>query len=168
SLAAKAISRMPLGRIDKDTTANIGRFQGGSQTNIVCDRVEIEAETRSLIPEKMEKQAETMKETFEQTAKELGGTAEVEVKVMYPGYRYEDGDPVVEIAKEAVRDVGREPKLLESGGGSDANIISGHGVPTVNLSVGYENIHTTNEKIPIEELVKTSELVLAIVKQAMR
>ncbi|HEU5141486.1 MAG TPA: M20/M25/M40 family metallo-hydrolase [Bacillales bacterium] len=166
SLAAKAISKMRLGRLDKDTTANIGSFRGGAQTNIVCDRVEIEAETRSLIPEKMEKQASEMKRIFEATAKELGGSAEVEIETMYPGYRYEDGDPVVEIAKEAVKAIGREPRLLESGGGSDANIIAGYGIPTVNLSVGYENIHTTDEKMPIQELVKTSELVLAIVNEA--
>lgn len=164
TLASKAVSKMPLGRIDKDTTANIGSFRGGSQTNIVCDRVEIVAEARSLVPEKMEKQVAKMKEAFEETAKAYGGLAEVEVKVMYPGYRFEDGDQVVEVAKEAIQKIGREPKLEESGGGSDANIIAGHGIPTVNLSVGYQNIHTTNEKMPIEELAKTAELVLAIIK----
>ncbi len=49
---------MPLGRIDEETTANIGRFEGGTQTNIVCDQVDILAEARSLVPEKMEKQTE--------------------------------------------------------------------------------------------------------------
>lgn len=165
TLAAKAVSNMPLGRIDKDTTANIGSFEGGSQTNIVCDHVEIVAETRSLVPEKMEKQVEIMKETFERTAEKLGGSADVNVKIMYPGYRYGDGDHVVEVAKKAIYEIGRQPELLESGGGSDANNIAGHGIPTVNLSVGYENIHTTNERMPIKELVKTSELVLAIVQQ---
>ena len=64
TIASKAISRMPLGRIDSETTANIGRFQGGQQTNIVCDFVEILAEARSLIPEKMEAQVQKMKEAF--------------------------------------------------------------------------------------------------------
>src|SRR5699024_1118993 len=70
TLAAKAISKMPLGRIDEETTANIGRFEGGQQTNIVCDYVEVLAEARSLVEEKMEKQVATMKEAFENTAKE--------------------------------------------------------------------------------------------------
>ena len=74
-----------LGRIDSETTANIGRFQGGQQTNIVCDYVEILAEARSLIPEKMEAQVQKMKEAFETAAAEMGGRAEVEVNVMYPG-----------------------------------------------------------------------------------
>jgi tripeptide aminopeptidase len=165
TLAAKAVSNMPLGRIDKDTTANIGSFEGGTQTNIVCDHVEIIAETRSLVQEKMEKQVKIMKDTFESTAQKLGGSADVDVKIMYPSYRYGDGDHLVAVAKKAINEIGRKPKLLESGGGSDANNIVGHGIPTVNLSVGYENIHTTNERMPIEELVKTSELVLAIIQQ---
>lgn len=164
TLAAKSISKMKLGRIDKDTTANIGSFRGGQQTNIVCDRVEIVAEARSLVPEKMEKQVAEMKEAFEKTCKELGGSADVDVKIMYPGYRYGDGEEVVEVAKKAIRAIGRAPKLEESGGGSDANVIAGQGIPTVNLSIGYEEIHTTNEKLPVGELVKTAELVLSIIK----
>ncbi|MFN2745424.1 tripeptidase T [Bacillus sp. z60-18] len=165
TIASKAIAKMPLGRIDEETTANIGRFEGGTQTNIVCDQVEILAEARSLVPEKMEKQAEKMKQAFETASAEMGGRAEVEIEVMYPGFKYQDGDPVVEIAKKAAEKIGRPYELLTSGGGSDANVIAGHGIPTVNLAVGYEEIHTKNEKMPIEELVKTAEMVLAIIEE---
>ena len=165
TIAAKAIAKMPLGRIDEETTANIGRFEGGTQTNIVCDHVEILAEARSLIPEKMEAQVAKMKEAFESTAAEMGGSAEVDVTVMYPGFKYDHGDHVVEVAKKAALKIGREPKLQHSGGGSDANVIAGHGIPTVNLAVGYEDIHTTNEKMPIAELNKLGEMVLAIIEE---
>lgn len=165
TIASKAISRMPLGRIDEDTTANIGRFEGGKQTNIVVDHVEILAEARSLVPEKMEEQVKKMKQTFITVAEEMGGSAEVEVKVMYPGFKHQAGDQVVEIARSAAKKIGRESKLLKSGGGSDANIIAGHGIPTVNLAVGYEEIHTTNERIPVDELVKVTELVTAIIEE---
>ncbi|KOO43996.1 tripeptidase T [Priestia koreensis] len=165
TIASKAISKMPLGRIDEETTANIGRFEGGTQTNIVCDRVDILAEARSLIPEKMEAQVQKMKEAFESAASEMGGRAEVEINVMYPGFKFGDGDHVVEVAKRAVANVNRDSRLLHSGGGSDANVIAGFDIPTVNLAVGYEEIHTTNEKMPVEELVKTSELVVAIIKE---
>ncbi|WP_110111247.1 tripeptidase T [Bacillus sp. CGMCC 1.16541] len=165
TLAAKAISKMPLGRIDSETTANIGRFEGGTQTNIVCDRVDILAEARSLVPEKMEAQVQKMKEAFEGAAAEFGGRAEVEIHVMYPGFKFGEGDHVVEVAKQAVEKIGRSPQLLTSGGGSDANVIAGFDIPTVNLAVGYEDIHTTNEKMPIEELVKTTELVVSIIQQ---
>jgi tripeptide aminopeptidase len=165
TIAAKAIAKMPLGRIDEETTANIGRFEGGTQTNIVCDHVEILAEARSLIPEKMEAQVAKMKDAFETTAAEMGGSAEVEVTVMYPGFKYDHGDHVVEVAKKAAVKIGREPKLQHSGGGSDANVIAGHGIPTVNLAVGYEDIHTTSEKMPIAELNKLGEMVLAIIEE---
>ncbi|MCP3738570.1 tripeptidase T [Rossellomorea sp. BNER] len=165
TMAAKAISRMPLGRIDEETTANIGRFEGGRATNIVCDRVDILAEARSLIPEKMEAQVAKMKEAFESTAAEFGGSAEVDVQVMYPGFKFGEGDEVVEIAKKAAAKIGRPSELLTSGGGSDANVIAGFGVPTVNLAVGYEEIHTTNERMPVKELVKLSEMVVAIIKE---
>lgn len=166
TLAAKAISKMPLGRIDEETTANIGRFEGGKQTNIVVDHVEILAEARSLVPEKMEAQVAKMKEAFENTAAEYGGSAEVNVKVMYPGFNQRAGDLVVEVARQAAESIGRESKLLKSGGGSDANVIAGFGIPTVNLAVGYEGIHTTNERIAVADLVKVAELVTAIIKEA--
>ncbi|MFX3623126.1 MAG: M20/M25/M40 family metallo-hydrolase [Ectobacillus sp.] len=168
TIAAKAIAKMPLGRIDEETTANIGRFEGGTQTNIVCDYVEILAEARSLVDEKMQEQVRKMKEAFETTAKEMGGQAEVDVQVMYPGFKFADGDHVVEVAKRAIANIGRTPALHQSGGGSDANVIAGHGIPTVNLAVGYEEIHTTNEKMPIAELVKTAELVVAIIEEVAK
>ncbi|MEH7886844.1 tripeptidase T [Bacillus sp. JJ1609] len=165
TIAAKAVARMPLGRIDEETTANIGRFQGGTQTNIVCDHVEILAEARSLIPEKMEAQVKKMKEAFESAAQEMGGKADVDVQVMYPGFKFGEGDLVVELARKAAAKIGRSCELQHSGGGSDANVIAGFGIPTVNLAVGYEEIHTTNERMPIEELGKLGEMVIALIQE---
>lgn len=163
-IAAKAIAKMPLGRIDEETTANIGRFEGGRATNIVCDYVEVLAEARSLIHEKMEKQAETMKQAYIEVAESFGGRAEVDIDIMYPGFKFQEGDEVVEVAKAAATAIGRPTRILHSGGGSDANIIAGGGIPTVNLAVGYEEIHTTNERMPLEELYKLVEYVVTIVE----
>lgn len=163
-VSAKAIAQMKLGRIDAETTANIGRFEGGKATNIICDEVSILAEARSIHVEKLNAQTNHIKETFERVAESLGGRAEVEVKLMYPGFSVTESDRVVQIAMEAVRNVNREPTLGISGGGSDANVISSFGIPTVNLSVGYEEIHTTNERMPIEELEKLADLLVEIVK----
>jgi len=164
NIAAKAISRMSLGRLDEETTANIGSFEGGRATNIVCDEVKILAEARSIVPDKLNKQTEHMKSIFEDTAKEMGGVAEVEVKLMYPGFRFGPEEHVTKVAIQAVKNLELTPILATSGGGSDANIIAGFGIPTVNLSVGYEEIHTKNERMPVAELEKLSDLLVEIVK----
>ncbi|KGX86846.1 M20/M25/M40 family metallo-hydrolase [Pontibacillus litoralis] len=166
TMASKAIAKMPLGRIDSETTANIGRFEGGQKTNIVCDYVEILAEARSLVPEKMEAQVEKMKKALQETAEEMGGSVEIDAQVMYPGFKHQDGDEVVEVAKRAASKIGRTSELEQSGGGSDANIFAGHNIPTVNLCVGYEDIHTTKERMPLDELEKVAELVTAIIEEA--
>ncbi len=166
SIAAKAIAKMKLGRIDEDTTANIGRFEGGRQTNIVCDEVQVVAEARSLSSTKLEKQVEHMCETFKQVAKEMGSSSKIAVKHMYPGYHFSEKDPVIEKAVIAINKIGLKPSLVRSGGGSDANHLSGKGVPTINLAVGYEDIHTVNEKIKIKELEKIPFMLLSIIEEA--
>lgn len=164
TLAAKSIAKMKLGRLDEETTANIGRFEGGKATNIVCDEVYILAEARSIDEAKLNAQTAHMKETFETVSEALGGRAEVDVQIMYPGFRVTEADKVVQVAMEAARAVNREPKLCISGGGSDANVIASFGIPTVNLAVGYEEIHTINERMPIEELEKLADYLVEIVK----
>lgn len=165
-VAAKAIARMPLGRIDNETTANIGRFEGGGATNIVCDYVKLEAEARSIVQHKLDSQIAAMRKAVESAAEEFGARGELESQIIYPAYQYDDEDPVVQLAKKAITAIGRTPRTFHSGGGSDANIFNGLGVPTVNLAVGYEHIHTTKEQIKVEDLVKVTELVVEIIKQA--
>lgn len=163
NIAAKSVAAMTLGRIDSETTANIGRFEGGQATNIVCDEVHILAEARSINPEKLNEQTAHMVETFAKTAEAMGGKAETEVKIAYPGFSFGEEAEVVQTAMEAIRNVGRKPELMTSGGGSDGNVFNGAGVPTVTLSVGYEEIHTKNERMPVEELNKLTELLIEIV-----
>ena len=163
TVAEKAISKMPLGRIDEETTANIGRFEGGQATNIVCEKAYVFAEARSLSNEKLNSQLDKMKHAFTEAAREMGAQADVEINVMYPSFKYGPDDAVVKIASKAVDKIGRTSKLIKSGGGSDANVIAGMGIPTVVLGVGYEEIHTTKERMPIAELNKLAELVVAIV-----
>ncbi|UVI32319.1 M20/M25/M40 family metallo-hydrolase [Paenibacillus spongiae] len=165
-VAAKAIARMPLGRIDHETTANIGRFEGGGATNIVCDFVKLDAEARSIAGDKLDRQIAAMRQAVEAVAAEYGAEADFESQIVYPAYAYEDEDPVVELAKAAIASIGCTPRTFHSGGGSDANIFNGLGVPTVNLAIGYEHIHTTKEQIKVKDLVKTCELVVELIKHA--
>ncbi|MBZ5201388.1 M20/M25/M40 family metallo-hydrolase [Planomicrobium chinense] len=166
TIAAKAIAKMTLGRIDEETTANIGRFEGGQATNIVCDEVHILSEARSIKEDKLASQTAHMESVFEEVAEQMGGRAETEVKLMYPGFHFDENERVVEIAKKAAANINRPAPILMSGGGSDANIFNGHGVPTVNLCVGYEEIHTKKERMPIEELEKLAEMLVEIVKES--
>lgn len=165
TVAAKSIAKMKLGRIDDATTANIGYFKGGkaTQTNVVCDTVEIVAEARSLHGDALEKQLASMKQAFQETADKFGATAEVTITTMYPGFQHQATDKVIQIAQQAAQTLQLPSELLKSGGGSDANIFNGHGVPTVNLSVGYEHIHTTKERIHVRHLVNLTKLVLQII-----
>lgn len=166
TVAAKAIAQMKLGRIDEETTANISYFHGGkiNQTNVVCDYVEIVGEARSLQQVKLKNITEEMKKAFVEVAEQHGGSAEVEIKEMYPGFQLNNGDPVVQIAQQTATQLGFSTKLLKSGGGSDANIFNSHGIPTANLAVGYEYIHTTNERIHIDHLINLTKFIIGIIQ----
>ena len=164
TLAGRAISQMPLGRIDEETTANIGRIEGGTETNVVCEHVRFVAEVRSLVREKLDAQVQAMKDALETTAADMGGRVEIKVEDMYGAFKFDEADEVVQVANRGIEKIGREVQLLHTGGGSDANIFNAHGVPTTILGVGYEEIHTKNERMPIEELNKLAELVIAIVE----
>ncbi|CAD2077889.1 M20/M25/M40 family metallo-hydrolase [Jeotgalicoccus meleagridis] len=164
NIAAKAISKMTLGRLDEETTSNIGTITGGQATNIVADYAEILAEVRSLSDEKLQTETDKIKKDFEETAKELGGNAEVEVELMYPSLHAHTEDPVITTAEKAIQNIDRQANIISLGGGSDGNIFHGRGVPTAILGVGYEYIHTTSERMPLEELYKMTELIVEIVK----
>ncbi|SFB19729.1 peptidase T-like protein [Cohnella sp. OV330] len=167
-VASKAVSKMKLGRIDKETSANIGRFEGGGEVNVVVDKIKIYAEVRSRSNEKLDAQAELMRQAVASACEETGATFDFVSEVIYPAYSYTEADEVIQIASAAIRSVGLTPSLFSSGGGSDANMFNGNGVPTVNLAVGYEDIHTTKERIKADDIVKVTELVLAIVEEAKR
>ncbi len=162
--AARGIAGLRLGRIDEETTANIGVIQGGVATNIVPERVTVEGETRSLDDGKRAALTAEIRRLFTEGVESAGGRVEFEVEQLYPSFRLAPEDPVVQIAVRAAARVGLEPRLGQSGGGSDANILNALGVPTANLSCGMQKVHTTEEFIVIEDLVKSTELVLEIIK----
>ncbi|UJF31208.1 M20/M25/M40 family metallo-hydrolase [Paenibacillus hexagrammi] len=167
-VASKAVARMSLGRIDSETTANIGSFSGVGPLNVVCDRVKMEAEARSIVQHKLEAQVASMKEACESAAADAGTNCEFKAEIVYASYMHGDDAPVVQLASRALASMGLEASTFHSGGGSDANVFNGFGIPTVNLAVGYQEIHTTKEHIAIKDLVKTAELVVAIVKETAK
>jgi len=162
-MAGVAVSRMQLLRIDPETTANIGSISASGPTNIVPNRCELQGEVRSLEPEKLRAWIDSMTSAMESAAAESGGAVEITVDSHYPAYRLpEDAEPVQRAAR-AARRIGAPVRFKSSGGGSDANIYNSRGVPTVVLSCGYEKVHTTEERIPLEQLAKLMEWVMAII-----
>ena len=164
NIAAKAISKMHLGKIDEETTANIGRFEGGSATNIVANKVTLNAEARSHSDEKVESQVAHMKSVFENTAQSFGCSADVRVTKSYPGFQIDENDHVIDIAKKSASSLGLNPKAVIANSGSDGNIFNLLGVPTVIIGIGYENIHTTKERIATQNLVLLAQQLLKIVE----
>jgi len=167
-VASTAIARMKLGRIDEETTCNIGVISGGKATNIIPDMVHIEGETRSIDPDKLEKQTDSMITILEQTAGEMNARASIEKELLYPRLKLDESDQVVKIAMKAARILGKEPVLTSTGGGSDANILNGYGIPTANLGIGMNKVHSTEEFITIDNLVLNARYVVEIVRTVAR
>jgi len=115
---------MNLGRIDQETTANIGLIRGGEATNIIPDRVELIGEARSRSSAKLEKQVEHMEEVIRRTCSDYGVSADIKVSDSYGAFSFKPkNDFVVKLACQAAEAMGLEPRLESTGGGSDANII---------------------------------------------
>jgi len=166
--ASNAISKMTLGRIDDETTANIGTISGGKARNIIPDKVIIKGEARSRCEEKLVAQVEHMRRVFEEEAAKIGAKAEVMSQREYSAYRWGEDDEVVKLAVAASRRIGMEPSFQEGGGGSDANIFNSVGIPTVVIGVGYDNPHAANEIMPIDELEQAAEYAAALILEAAK
>lgn len=163
-VAARAIDQMKLLRIDSETTANIGRIEGGSVTNIVTPEITVKAESRSLNNDKLKAQSDHMVECFVKAAEAFGAKVEYEVNRMYSAFTVEENDPIVSKAFEAIKNAGLEPYTAASGGGSDTNIINANGITAVNLGIGERKPHTLEEHLHIKDLVAAAQIVLELVK----
>lgn len=165
-MAAAAISKMNLGRIDHETTANVGYIAGGGPTNVVPERAEIRAEARSLDDAKLDRQLAHMQSVLVDVAARFGGKVEWNAWRNYEGFALDADSEPVRRASAAIVEAGLEPKLLSTGGGSDANVFNARGVPSAVLGVGYQGIHTHMERMPIAELVRLTEVVLRLMQGA--
>lgn len=165
-VAARAIDRMKLLRIDAVTTANIGTIRGGSATNIVTEQVEISAEARSLVNEKLDVQSAHMKTCFEQAASEFGATVKVGIQRSYAAFKLTEGDPVVRQCVDAMQSLGLTPQLVASGGGSDCNIFNALGMTAIDVAVGMTDVHTKQESIKIADLEAAARLIEAIIERS--
>ncbi|MHC5268305.1 M20/M25/M40 family metallo-hydrolase [Enterococcus sp. LJL98] len=164
AILAEALKEIKIGRLDEETTANIGVIQGGEATNIVTDQLLVKGEVRAINPEIAQQLIDEMKTAFERAAEKIGGKAAIEVKKMATGFKITDDEPVMKLFIQSVENLGY-PLLREvSGGGSDANIFNANGKSCVNFSIGYDKIHTTEEIVVIDEMEKAVHLVIELLK----
>jgi len=164
--AARAISDLRLGRIDEETTANVGLIEGGSARNIIPEWCGFQAEARSHDERKLGDVVQELLDTVTFAA----GVAECEVSASvvgsYRGYRLNRDDVPVRLACEALARSGFEPQLGLAGGGADANVFNERGRACLNLANGMTAIHTADENIAVEDLERMVDVTLALVDVA--
>lgn len=167
-IAARAIDQMRLGRVDEETTANIGTIEGGTGTNVIPQQVELTGEARSHDEAKLRRQLAHMRQCLRRAAREFGGKLQSRAERQYRAFRMQANEEVVELASAAAREIGVEPALRSSGGGSDANIFNEHGISTVVLAAGYEHPHSPEEYLPVEQLRLLAEWLVTIITLAAK
>ena len=165
-VAAEAIRNMNLGRIDEETTANIGEIAGGKATNIVPDEATIKGESRSLNKAKVEAQIAAMQKACEAAAAKFGAQVELDIAKSHDAINVSLDSATALMAKEACALLGLEAQFITTGGGSDANIMNGYGIDAVNIGIGMSKVHTTEEFIALKDLVLGANMVKTLLEVA--
>ena len=157
--AALAITKFPEGRLDEETTANVGTIHGGEMRNGVPERAKIAAECRSLDHDKAVRLTEHIKQAFEAAAAETGAKVQIKVEQACRAFRLAESAFIVKLAKQAIRDAGLEPKTQVITGGTDASIFNQHGIETAVLGTGAKNEHSKDECIAVSDMQKAAEIL---------
>jgi len=172
AVAAKAISQIKLGRLDAESTANFGVIAGGVATNIVPERVVIDGEVRSHDPKKLQAYSDEIEKVFHETVAAWPETitengpkrpmVTINRMAEYPAMRLAPEAPVVRRIQAAGRALGKTLEFIIAGGGSDANIFTDKGLPTAIVATGMDMVHTTDERLRLEDLIELTRLLFAI------
>ncbi|MDT8423123.1 MAG: M20/M25/M40 family metallo-hydrolase [Desulfuromonadales bacterium] len=174
-VAARGIDRMPLGRIDEETTANIGLIAGGDAGNIIPRSIVLEGEARSHDRLKLARQTDLMRKCLEDAADELAVTIDGErLRAMihhtisgdYPAMNVAADADIVNLVRNAATALHRPLHVLAAGGGSDANIFNEHGIETVIMGTGMDKVHTIEEQVTVADMVRVTELLVEVIRQA--
>jgi tripeptide aminopeptidase len=172
-IAAEAIATMKLGRIDEETTANIGQIEGGMATNIIPNLVVLKGEARSHSEDKLNAQTEHMEKCLQDAAakyevtvagKTTKATVEAHVVREYSSMDVSDSSHVVQLVLQAASRMGLDVKTMASGGGCDANIFNRRGIECANLGTGMRAIHTVKEWLDVKDMYAAAEMTVEILK----
>jgi tripeptide aminopeptidase len=165
--AARAIAEFRLGRVDADSTANVGTITGGSAGNIVPEWCTFVAEARSHDERKLADLVQSMQDAITFAAGIAECEVETRVRKSYRGYRFAKSDRAVALAAEALEACGHEVRYGLSGGAADANAFNERGLECVNLANGMTDIHTPDEHIAVADLEAMVDVTLGLVDAAL-
>jgi len=172
-IASEAIAAMRLGRVDDETTANLGLIQGGRALNIIPNEVVVRGEARSRNNAKLDRQVAHMIQCFEDAVgranvtlegKRFDASLNYAVHTEYEAMNVPDDAPIVRKVVEAARRAGRVVKPEAMGGGCDANILNRRGLVVANLGTGMRDIHTVREWLDINDMAATAEVTLELIR----
>ncbi|MBI5789228.1 MAG: M20/M25/M40 family metallo-hydrolase [Candidatus Schekmanbacteria bacterium] len=170
-IASQAIVNMPLGRIDEETTANIGTIKGGTATNIIPDFVECLGEARSHDMAKLQIQTKAMGNAFRQALEAYRipndgnlPLLEEEIRLEYPQMRVAEDSPCSLLLRQGMKALGRVCRFAKTGGGSDANIFNSQGIETLIIGTGMHNPHTAQENIALADMVRCAQLLVELAR----
>jgi tripeptide aminopeptidase len=164
--AARAVAEMQLGRIDDESTANVGTISGGTAANIVPEWCTLLGEARSHDERKLASLVQSMQDAVTFAAEVAEVEVETQVRRSYRAYRFRRDDAVVALAARALARCGFEPRYALSGGAADANVFNERGLACANLANGMAEIHTADEHIAVADLEAMVEVTLALVDAA--
>jgi tripeptide aminopeptidase len=164
--AAASIDALRLGRLDPETTANVGRIEGGTAANVVPERCRVELEARSLDHHKAGGLASEMVDALTAGAGDHECDVDTGVEELFRGYRLTRGSAPVRAAAAALEDQGIEVVSIATGGGSDANVLNAAGLPTVNVANGTERNHEPDEQVSVDALERMLDVCLSIVARS--
>ena len=163
--AGRVLTAVPQGRIDEETTCNVGRIEGGTATNVVAEFCTLNFETRSRDKAKLDALTQRMVDSVNAALDGTGCTAAIDIKKDYDPYELPPDARPIQYLRRAAEKLGFPVVLEEEGGGSDANHFNAYGVPTTVLGVGMTDCHTKEESILEQDLYDAAELTLAIVQE---
>ncbi|PYS93939.1 MAG: peptidase M20 [Acidobacteria bacterium] len=172
-IAAEAIAAMKLGRIDEETTANIGVIEGGKATNIITNLVTLRGEARSLDDDKLEAQTAHMVKCLEDAAAKYEvtvagvttkGRVESDITREYYAMDVPESSRVVQLVYQAAARLGQKVEVMSSGGGCDANIFNKRGIECANFGTGMRAIHTVKEWLDVKDMYASAEMTLEVLK----
>lgn len=165
AVAANALSQLQWGRLDAETTANVGKIHGGSVRNAVPAHVELEGEVRSLSVDRAASVAAHIETTFTEVARQAGAELDFQLVREYAGYTLDQAEHVVARARRAFEGLRPgESQLVSSGGGSDANEFNARGLRSCVLGIGAEGCHSVAERISIDQLELLTRWVLKMLE----